>query len=76
LSLSVAVVDNNVVHIRKFTVAPDRGTSIDVSDGVKSGNRIMLYPPADIRDGQLIRARELPDLRSLPWLTVRSGFRD
>jgi hypothetical protein len=51
LSLSVAVVDNDVVHIRKFTVAPDRGTSIDVSDGVKSGDRIMLIrPPTSAMD--------------------------
>jgi hypothetical protein len=54
--LNVAAVENGVVHIRKVTVARDRGTSIEVSDGVKSGDQVILNPPADISEGQTVNS--------------------
>jgi RND family efflux transporter MFP subunit len=57
--LRIAAVENGAVHIRKLTVVRDRGTSIEVSDGVKSGDRIILNPPADISEGQTVNSREV-----------------
>jgi RND family efflux transporter MFP subunit len=52
--LSVAAVENGIVHIRKLTVVRDRGTSIEVSDGVKNGDQVILNPPVDIVEGQTV----------------------
>jgi RND family efflux transporter MFP subunit len=52
--LSVAAVENGIVHIRKLTVVRDRGTSVDVSDGVKDGDQVILNPPVDIAEGQTV----------------------
>src|SRR3984957_12922484 len=46
--LSVAVVENGVVRVRKLTVVRDRGTSVEVSDGVKDGDQVILNPPVDL----------------------------
>jgi hypothetical protein len=40
-------------------VVRDRGTSIEVSDGVESGDRIILNPPADISEGHAVNSREV-----------------
>ena len=66
--LSVAVVEKGVVHIRKLTVLRDLGTSIEVNDGVKSGDRIILDPPADLSEGLPVNSREVgsPDIGRAP----------
>ncbi len=52
--LSVAIVENGIVHIRRLTVVRDRGTTLDVSDGVKDGDQVILNPPVDIVEGQTV----------------------
>jgi RND family efflux transporter MFP subunit len=54
--LSVAAVENGIVHIRNLTIVRDRGTSIEVSDGVKNGDQVILNPPADLVDGQTVNS--------------------
>ncbi len=49
--LQVAVVENDVVHIRKISVARDLGTQVEVRDGVKSGDQVVLNPTVDLTDG-------------------------
>jgi hypothetical protein len=48
-------VDNGSVHLRKLTVARDRGTTLEVSAGVKDGDQVILNPPGDIREGRVVR---------------------
>jgi RND family efflux transporter MFP subunit len=54
--LGVAAVENGIVHIRNLTIVRDRGTSIEVSDGVKNGDQVILNPPADLVDGQTVNS--------------------
>jgi RND family efflux transporter MFP subunit len=54
--LSVAVVENGVVRVRKLTVVRDRGTSVEVSDGVADGDQVILNPPVDLVDGQTVNS--------------------
>jgi RND family efflux transporter MFP subunit len=54
--LSVAVVENGVVRVRKLTVVRDRGTSVEVSDGVKDADQVILNPPVDLVDGQTVNS--------------------
>jgi RND family efflux transporter MFP subunit len=49
--LSVAV-----VRVRKLTVVRDRGTSVEVSDGVKDADQVILNPPVDLVDGQTVNS--------------------
>jgi RND family efflux transporter MFP subunit len=55
--LSVAAVENGVVHIRRLTVVRDRGTSLEVSDGVDPGDQLILNPPVDIAEGKTVKAQ-------------------
>jgi RND family efflux transporter MFP subunit len=55
--LHVAVLENGVAHFRKVTVTRDLGTSIEVSDGIKAGDQVILSPPVDLADGGKVEAR-------------------
>src|SRR6516165_4053664 len=55
--LSVAVIENGVAHIRKITEVRDLGTVIEVSEGVKDGDQLILNPPVDLTDGHKVTIR-------------------
>jgi RND family efflux transporter MFP subunit len=55
--LQVALVDNGVVHIRKVSVVRDFGTQVEVRDGVKPGDQVILNPMVDLIDGSRARPR-------------------
>jgi RND family efflux transporter MFP subunit len=58
--LSVAVVEHNRVHIRKVTLVRDMGTAVEVSEGIKDGDQVVLNPPVNISDGQAVTPRVVP----------------
>jgi RND family efflux transporter MFP subunit len=47
----VAVVENGVAHLQRITVFRDLGTEIEVREGVKAGDRVILNPAVDLREG-------------------------
>jgi RND family efflux transporter MFP subunit len=49
--LQVAVAENGVARLHKVTVARDFGTTVEVSDGIKSGDEVILKPPVALADG-------------------------
>jgi RND family efflux transporter MFP subunit len=55
--LQVGVVEDGVVHIRKISVARDLGTQVEVRDGVKAGDQVVLNPMVDLADGNRVRPR-------------------
>jgi RND family efflux transporter MFP subunit len=52
----VAVVENGIVHIRKVSVTRDLGTSLELNDGVKAGDKVVLNPPVNLVEGNQVRA--------------------
>lgn len=50
----VAVVENGVARLRRITVFRDLGTEIEVREGVKAGDRVILNPAVDLRDGDRV----------------------
>jgi multidrug efflux pump subunit AcrA (membrane-fusion protein) len=58
--LSVAVVEDGVARIRNITSVRDLGTSVEVSAGVKSGDRVILNPQVDLTDGRKVSIRATP----------------
>ena len=58
--LQVAVVENGVAHIRKVEVARDLGTEVEVRDGVKDGDEVVLNPPIELQEGGRVEIRPPP----------------
>src|SRR5271155_3848137 len=56
--LHVAVVENGVAHLRKITIARDFGKEVEVHDGVKPGDQVILNPMIDLAEGSRVAARK------------------
>jgi RND family efflux transporter MFP subunit len=55
--LHVAVLEDGVAHIRKISVARDLGKEIEVRDGVRQGDQVILNPPIELADGSKVKPR-------------------
>jgi RND family efflux transporter MFP subunit len=55
--LQVAVIEDGIARIRKISVVRDLGTEVEVSDGVKQGDQVILNPPVDLVEGSRVAAR-------------------
>jgi len=58
--LTVAVVENGVARFHKITVARDFGTTVEVTEGVKDGDEVILNPAVNLTDGQKVHIRQGP----------------
>lgn len=58
--LTVAVVENGVAHFHKITVARDFGTTVEVTEGVKEGDQVILNPAVDLTDGAKVQIKPGP----------------
>ena len=55
--LSVLVVENGVTHLRTVTETRDLGTEVEVEDGVKAGDQVVVNPPIDLGEGSRVSIR-------------------
>lgn len=55
--VQVAVVEGGVAHLRKISIARDRGAEVEVVDGVKAGDRVILNPAVELSDGDRVETR-------------------
>ena len=53
--LSAAVVQNGHADLRHLTVLNDNGATLEISDGLKPGDRIIVNPPANLVAGMKVR---------------------
>ncbi|WP_020173562.1 efflux RND transporter periplasmic adaptor subunit [Methyloferula stellata] len=59
--LSAAVVDDQgKVQLRKLDVEYDNGADVEVRDGLKPGDKVILSPPATVSDGMQVKIQEPP----------------
>jgi RND family efflux transporter MFP subunit len=58
--VQVAVVEGGTAHIRKVSVTRDLGTQVEVDDGVKEGDLVIINPPITLSEGSKVRARAAP----------------
>jgi RND family efflux transporter MFP subunit len=56
--LHVAVVENGTARLQKITIARDFGNEVEVHDGVKPGDRVILNPTINLADGSKVTARK------------------
>jgi RND family efflux transporter MFP subunit len=64
--LHVAVVENGTVHMQKIAIARDFGTEVEVHDGVKAGDQVVLNPTVNLAEGSKVAAREAQLASSAP----------
>jgi len=57
--LSIAVVDNGIVHIRKISIGRDYGAQTEVLSGVNPGDQVIINPTDSAQDGARVNAHEL-----------------
>ena len=55
--LQVAVFQDGTAHIRKISVTRDLGTQVEVADGIKRGDQVIVNPPVTLSEGTKVRAR-------------------
>jgi RND family efflux transporter MFP subunit len=53
--MQVAVVENGIAHLRKIAITTDYGTEVEVSQGVKDGDKVVLQPPVNLADGNKVQ---------------------
>src|SRR6266567_53190 len=56
--LHVAVVEDGTVHLQKITIARDLGTEVEVHDGVKPGDQVVLNPMVNLAEGSKVAVGE------------------
>ena len=56
----VAILDNGVARLHKIAIARDLGRELEVHDGIKPGDRVILNPPVDLVDGSKVQVRAPP----------------
>jgi RND family efflux transporter MFP subunit len=54
----VFVVEENRVKEKRITIGPQLGDLIEVVDGVKAGEKVVLNPPRELRNGSRIKVLE------------------
>src|SRR5271163_5090168 len=62
--LHVLVVENGIAHSRKVTEIRDLGTGVELSEGVKEGDKVVLTPPVDLEDGSKVQVRATSTAKS------------
>jgi RND family efflux transporter MFP subunit len=53
--MQVAVVENGIAHLHKIAITTDYGTEVEVNEGVKDGDQVILQSPVDLRDGDKVQ---------------------
>jgi len=55
--LRVAVLENGTAHFQKIAATRDLGTAVEVSEGVKPGDQVVLNPPVNLAEGEKVDVR-------------------
>lgn len=49
--LQVAVIEDGVARLRKIAIANDYGSEVEIGDGLREGDNVILQPPVNLQDG-------------------------
>jgi RND family efflux transporter MFP subunit len=58
--VQVAIVENGSARFQKVTLARDFGTEVEVRDGIKAGDQVILRPMVDLADGSKVQVQASP----------------
>src|SRR3979490_1364617 len=62
--LHVAVVENGIARLQKIKIARDFGQEVEVHDGVRPGDQVILNPMIDLADGSKVAVRSVSKART------------
>ena len=54
--MQVAIVEDGIVHLHKIVITADYGTEVEVNEGIKDGDKVVLQPPVNLGDGDKVQA--------------------
>lgn len=63
---AVTVDSQHKAHLAALTIGRDYGTSLEVLQGLKAGDWIVLNPPDSLEEGQLVKVKETPQNPGTP----------
>jgi RND family efflux transporter MFP subunit len=58
--LHVAVVENGTAHLRRVEIARDFGREVEVRNGLRPGDQVILNPPVNLADGAKVHIQPEP----------------
>jgi RND family efflux transporter MFP subunit len=58
--LHVAVVENGTAHLRRVEIARDFGREVEVRDGLRAGDQVILNAPVNLADGAKVHIQPEP----------------
>jgi RND family efflux transporter MFP subunit len=64
--MQVAVVEDGKIHMQKITVARDFGKEVEVREGVKPGDQVVLNPTVNLADGDKVSVQQPPPEQPKP----------
>jgi RND family efflux transporter MFP subunit len=64
--LAAVIDDASKVQLRKLNIEYDNGADVEIRDGLKPGDKVILSPPADISDGMAVKIQEPPKTEAKP----------
>jgi RND family efflux transporter MFP subunit len=53
--MQVAVVEDGVARLHKIAITTDYGTEVELNEGVKDGDKVVLQPPVNLADGDKVQ---------------------
>src|ERR1700720_2142632 len=53
--MQVAVVENGMAHLRKIAITTDYGTEVEVNEGIKDRDQVILQPPVNLADADKVQ---------------------
>jgi len=53
--LKIAVLSDGKVELRKIDIEVDNGATVEVRSGLKTGDKVIISPPANITDGERVK---------------------
>jgi RND family efflux transporter MFP subunit len=63
--MQVAVVENGVARLHTIAITTDFGTEVEVSEGVKAGDKVILQPPVNLTDRDKVQINPKPPTAAL-----------
>ena len=53
--MQVAAVEDAVARLHKIATTADNGTEVELNDGIKDGDKVILQPPVNLADGNKVQ---------------------
>ncbi len=56
--------DQNRVHMKKAVIGRDLGSQFEINDGIAVGDKVIVNPSYEIREGILVKPVLIPAMKS------------